>query len=138
MAHVIYIARRSLAPFHFAGTQYTLPLILVDSNPAPRTLKNSVETMAGAVETQYFGKTRNWDVELAAILETRAAPIIEFLESTADGQTFQFDPYGSESAPRRRMNVIRSDEGHSERRVLKRGTGGDNDYWSYGFQVREV
>lgn len=138
MASVTYTARRSLAPLHAAGSDYVLRLMLINADPVPKRLATMTETMSGAVETLYFGRAQTWDVTLAAMQLSQAALIIEFLESTYDGQVFDFDPYGWPGQPRLSMQVVRSDDGYSARRALQLMRGGHDDYFNFSFQVREV
>jgi hypothetical protein len=138
MAWVSYIARRQLAPSHFAGTTYSLPLRLTEiTPPSGGALKTTQESMDGSIETLYFGRRRVWGITLAPVQIHLAAELYEFLESTDDGQLFTFDPYGSEEVPVRLLNVMRADDGYTESTFQREGKGGHTDWVTLGFTVRE-
>lgn len=138
MAEVTYIARRRLAPNHFAGTSYELPLSISDlRRPSEGDLKRVIKSLSGAVETLYFGRERIWQVTLAPTPINEAALLYEFLESTADGQVFAFDPYGARESPSQPLNVVREDMGYTEEVVTRQGLGGFTDYVRLSFSVRE-
>jgi hypothetical protein len=140
MAYVTYVARESLALGHVAEAEYTLPVKLTPNLRRPRkTLKQSQESISGKVEIQYYGRVTTWSVELEPMPLNEALIVVEFLDSTADGQQFEFDPYGSPTFPSAYARaVIREDDGYDEPRVLPRGRGGLDDYVQYSFTVREV
>ncbi len=139
MANVTYIARRRLAPNHFAGTTYSLPLSILGDlqRPAGGDLKQIISSMSGKRETLYFGSDRIWRVPLEPIQITEADILYEFLESTADGQVFTFDPYGSDETPVLPLNVVRADSGYEEMASIRQGLGGLTDYVRLAFSVIE-
>lgn len=138
MSFVTYTARRSLVSGHVAETDYNLELELTDRLvPSVEDLKKKQESLSGKVETQFYGQVKTREVELAPVSLENTAQIIEFLDSTADGQEFIFDPYGTEAEPSDYATaVIREDTGYSERRFMTRS--GLNDAVQYTFTVREA
>lgn len=139
MACVTYEARRGLAPGHVVGETYSLPLSIASlTRPDGGDLKEVAQSISGDVEVQYFGSIRVWSVTLAPVRVSEAGNFYEFLRSTADGQTFTFDPYGSDGHPVSLMNVVRSDSGYTDAEFQREGKGGNSDLVSLGFQVREV
>lgn len=138
MAWVEYIARRRLAPGHFAGSQYILPLTLTACDLMRRVDRREKRSLSGRSESLYYYGKEEFRVQLAAIRLDRADLVLEFLHSTEDGQPFTFDPYGSPSRPVAEMFVVRSDEAHSANRVLMLGQGGHDDYVQFSFSVREA
>lgn len=139
MARVTYTARRALAPGHVAEETYTVPISIADlKRPDGGDLKEVQQALSGKAEIQWYGEVRTWSVTLAPVRVTDAAILFEFLRSTADGQTFVFDPYGSEGHPVSQMNVMRADTGYTDAPFQNVGAGGYTDWVSLGFQVREV
>lgn len=138
MAEVVYVARRRLAPNHFAGTTYEMPISISDlRRPSEGDLKRTPKSLSGVVETLYFGRERIWHVTLEPVQIIEAALLYEFLESTADGQVFTFDPYGSADSTSQPLNVVREDAGYLEDVVTRQGLGGFTDYVRLTFSVRE-
>lgn len=138
MAEVSYIARRRLAPNHFAGTTYDLPISLSDlRRPSEGDLKRTPKSLSGVVETLYFGRERIWHVTLEPVQVSEAALLYEFLESTADGQVFTFDPYASADSPSQPLSVVREDMGYTEDVRVRQGLGGFTDFVQLSFSVRE-
>lgn len=139
MARVTYTARRSLAPSHVAEEIYTLPISIVElKRPDGGDLKEVQQSLSGKQEIQWYGEVRVWSVTLAPVRVSEAAILYEFLRSTADGQSFTFDPYGSEGSPVASMSVVRADNGYTDAGYLAEGKGGYTDWVTLGFQVREV
>lgn len=139
MAYVIYQASRALAPAHVLGTEYELSLQIVDlARPTGGDLKATPQSISGNIETLYFGEVRVWGLTLAPVRVSDAAIYYEFLRSTADGQEFTFDPYGSVGSNVLTMQVVRGDSGYTDTLFQKEGRGGHSDWVTLGFQVREV
>jgi len=139
MPYVAYVARRALAPSHAAGSTYVLPIVFTElQRPSGNDLKVTTQTLSGAVETLYFGEIRAWSITLAPVRVQDAAIHYEFLRSTADGQVFTFDPYGSAGHNVQAMDVVRADQGFTEATFQREGLGGLTDWVTLGLQVREV
>jgi hypothetical protein len=139
MASVTYEARRALAPSHAAGSDYTIALKIAElQRPQSEDLKVLTQSLSGYVETLFFGEMRKWGVTLAPVQIRDAAIYYEFLRSTADGQIFTFDPYGSEGSGVLPLQVVRADPGYTESTFQREGLGGLTDWVSLGFQVSEV
>ena len=139
MGFATYTARRKLSPGHVAGMVYTIPIIATAADESSQILRAMSESLAGNVETLYFGEVSRWEISVAAEEGRRQLVLREFLASIADGQIFTLDPYGTEDAPSSMlMQCIREDSGASANRVLSSGWDGENDYFAYRFAVREV
>lgn len=141
MGFATYIAKRELAPSHVENTSYTIPLTLTqegfESNS--KDLKETQKSLSGAVEVLYFGSEKIWAITLEPVSEEEAFLLREFIESTADGQSFTFDPYGSDDAPSTRlMTVKRNDDGAREAVFLRTGDPGGADSVQFSFEVREA
>lgn len=137
--HVTYTATRSIAPGHQIGVVYELPLLfLADATQSVQDLKEEPEAMAGNFETLFYGQVRRWSFSVAAMSIPQAANLREFLDSTAGGELFTMDPYGSPEAPRQLMTVRRRDTGYTEERVLPYMRGGHDDLVVYRFRVQVV
>lgn len=137
MGWVTYTAQRSLAFNHFAGTGYTLDLQLTEFRAQGADLKEEQKSISGVVEVQYFGRENIWQVTLAPVKDNESQLLREFIDSTADGQSFSFDPSGSAAAPSRRaMQVVRSDTGVTEQPFID--SGDDEGMVQFSFAVRQV
>ena len=138
MGWASYVARRELAPNHFVATTYTLPLALTEfRETGSADLKVRNEVLSGKrAEIIYFGRRKCLRVTLEPMPEEESAIVREFLESTADGQIFDFDPWGEAASPVRQMQVQRQDDRHSETPFL--GAGGQYDWVVFGFDLRLV
>lgn len=129
------MAKRRLASGHSANSTYTLTVELETLEPpSADDLKEVAESMAGNVETIYFGTRRIWNATIApvALSSDSFSLIDEFLSSTADGQEFSFDPYETGTP----LTVVRNDKGHQLSKFVS--IDGPNDYVRIAFQVREV
>jgi hypothetical protein len=139
MGWATYVARRDLAPGHSAATTYTLPLVLTEfQKRAGGDLKTVSKAIAGNSEVVYHGRERIWRVMLEPMAEEDTALVREFLGSTADGQEFQFDPYGTPDNPRKEMTVKREDDGADESSFLRNGDPDGTDSVEFSFEVKQV
>lgn len=140
MAFFSYTARRSLVSGHSADLQYDLIVELTDQTQrSVQDLKNTQRSLNGKTETQFFGQVETWSVQLAPATSEQADLIREFLDSTADGQSFTFDPYSMEETTSGwAIIVVRDDDGYTEARFMAIGNGGEDDYIQFSFKVRSA
>jgi hypothetical protein len=140
MGWATYVAKRELAPGHVADDSYTIPLTLTQEGfeSIGKDLKETPKSISGAVEVLYFGREKIWAITLEPVSDEESLLLREFIESTADGQTFSFDPYGTEAAPRRVLSVKRNDEGAKETNFLRTGDPGGSDAVQFSFEIREA
>lgn len=139
MGYATYVAKRELAPGHTEDETYTIPLSLTQEGfeATGKDLKETPKSLSGAIETLYFGSEKIWSVTLEPVSDEESALLREFIESTADGQAFEFDPYGSEDSPSSRlMTVKRNDDGARESVFLRTGDPGGADLIQFSFEVR--
>lgn len=138
MGWASYTARRELAPQHIAEVVYEIPLVLTQDGfeSISKDLREMQKSISGKVETLYYGSEKIWSVTLEPINDEESLLIREFIESTADGQEFQFDPYGSVDAPRKMMVVKRNDDGAKETIFLRAGDPGGADAVQFSFEIR--
>lgn len=135
MATVTYEARRNLVSYHVSGSDYSLDLdTSALAPPSGSDIKTRTESLNGSVETLYFGRKRIWSATTIPVQASSGlcALIYEFLGSTADGQEFAFDPYGTGEL----LTVIREDDGYTS--SIFSQINGVDDYLQFTFQVREV
>lgn len=125
-----------LAPGHAAGQSYTLPITLDADGFRERwtELRERQTSISGVVETQRFGSVRTYAVLLEPVQEQESALIREFLASTANGQSFEFDPRGTPDSPVAQMTVVREDDGPTVE-PFGRGINGER-LTRYSFEVR--
>ncbi len=133
MGYATYTAKRSLANSHAIDVAYTIPLSLQDLVFAGADLKVPQKSLSGKVETLFFGQEKIYRVILEPILDAESAAVREFIDSTADGHTFVFDPHGLPGQPVRELTVIREDSGATESIRLRDGI----DAWvQFEFEIR--
>lgn len=135
MPSVTYVAKRELASGHTEDTEYSLEFGISNlQRPTGGDLKTRTKSLDGTAETLYFGREKIWGVTTTPeqISSTQAELLYEFLESTADGQEFTFDPYDDGTG----FLVSREDEGYEEAPFSP--IDGVNDYAQFSFQVLEV
>lgn len=137
MAYAQYTAKRSLATAHAASTVYTIPLSISEATPSRVTKRFRQESLSGASESLYYHGKATWQIVLAPVPLLLTPPLIEFLESTEDGQIFTFDPYGSPDFPVKTLSVIRLDDGYTAERFAQVGQNGSTDLFRFSFSLRE-
>jgi hypothetical protein len=141
MGFATYSAKRGLAPGHAENTSYTIPLTLTQDGFEfiGKDLKETQKSLSGVVEVLYFGSEKIWSVTLEPVSDEESLLLREFIGSTADGQAFTFDPYGSEASPSSRvMTAKRNDDGAKETVFLRTGDPGGTDSFQFSFEVREA
>jgi hypothetical protein len=140
MAFVSYIARRSVVESHVKDDTYDLVFeVTPETTRGVQILKNTERSLNGKIETQFFGQVETWSVQTAPLAAADAALMREFLDSTADGQSFSFDAYSMDiDTSGWAINAIRTDDGYTENRFAAIGNGGADDYFQYTFQVQSA
>lgn len=121
MAFATYVASESIIPLHVAGAQYTIEFRVQAADKATEILKREPRSLSGVKETLYFGRKVTWHIVLEPVTGSESALIEEFLDSTADGQIFQFDPYGGAQNHKQFMTCDREDAGVAKRRFVRTG-----------------
>ncbi len=137
MAFAEYIARRRLAAGHVVGVVYTLPMTLVAADRSFSLLREQPESLDGASETLYFGEKIVWQIRTIPYANPIADQFREFLASVADGQVFQFDPYGTVAQSVSEMSVV-LEGNYSEARTVQYGRGGQLDRFRFSFAVKQT
>lgn len=137
MPFVRYIAKESIVPGHVLNVQYTLAFSVQRADQSKQILKEMQRALAGNKETLYWGKISTWTVTMEPVPANQSALIEEFLDSTADGQQFSFDPWGTDIAPVREMLCDREDMGYTPRRVTITGDPTYSDAIEYSFIINE-
>jgi hypothetical protein len=138
MPFAIYTATESIAPGHVANVQYSIAFSVQRADLGNEILKAEQRSMSGVKETLHFGKISRWSIVLEPVAAELLPYYLEFLDSTADGQSFTFDPYGKELAPLKAMTVEREDKGYSLRRFTLTGDPMYSDLHEFSFEVSEV
>lgn len=135
MSYIEYVATESIMVGHVASVTYGMACQLTKADRRVETLKSSQRSLSGRRETLYFGKIATWDITFFPVPNEEADWIREFLDSTADGQVFTLDPYGTRDSPVMAMAVTREDAGYTERRVTLTGSPATLDHIEFGFSV---
>ena len=126
MARFVYIAKRDITAGHSANAQYTIDDDLSDATPSYSERKQENQSVGGATHTIYESRTKEWQVKTAAAKgDADNGSWLEFLGSTAAGETFTFDPYGTTNL----LQAVRVGDFSVER-------VGPRDWYAYSFRVR--
>lgn len=136
MTAVSFVAMEGLQGGHIGGETVTLNLSCISLTPRYSRRKEVSESLNGNREVLRYHKAIGYRVELAPAAGAPLAQIIEFLESCADGQLFQFDPYGSANTPHLPVTAELDIDEYELPRWLQFGRGGADDLHTVHFAVR--
>lgn len=109
MATFIYTAKRSLRPGSIVNLTYQLDIHTVASPKRRQVDKSEVRAKGGATETLYHHADSEWSITFEPVSGQRLDALIEFLDSTESGESFQMQIYSSQSSF---TAVMRSDDGY--------------------------
>lgn len=109
MATFLYTAKRSLQPGNIVNAQYQLEIHTTTSSRRRQVEKSEVRARGGATETLYHRADREWSIAFEPVSGARLDALIEFLDSTESGETFQMQIYSTQSSF---VSVMRSDDGY--------------------------
>lgn len=115
MGAVLYTATRSLAP-HSVGGLTALDVEIMDATRSRDVRKSTHRASNGNTETVYEGADTRWSIEFAPVAGADLLRMIEFLDSTASGETFKVWLYGTEAAP---ISCRRIDNGYSMQAFIR-------------------
>lgn len=139
MAHVRYNATRSLVTGHAQGSQQFIDLTLESLTRQRRSQKAEQVALSGKTYTTYRYGSVLWACTTAPRTWAQTLQMREFLDSVEDGVEFVFSPtsqYGD--SPADLHQVVMDSDGYEERRSVRRGDGGGDDYFDFRFTLREV
>lgn len=117
MAAVTYTATRSLIAGHTAGVEYDLDIPLASLQRSTREIKETTEALSGTEETLLHRIEVQWACGSSGIDEADMPALREFLDSTAGGEAFTFDAYGSVATADDPRTCIRQGNGTRENRI---------------------
>jgi hypothetical protein len=137
MPYATYVARTKLITGHVASVTYTFQFALSNFEERIENLRERPRSLAGNAETLYYGTIRKFSVTFMPIPAIEMPLFEEFLFSTADGQTFVFDPYGIPDAPRMPLLVDREDNGHTKQRLTMTDDPLNSDYFEFSIELSE-
>lgn len=80
---------------HSSGSTYTIGFEAEQLDPSFQTKRTQSVSLGGATETTFQRTEERWQVKSTILEEEDVAEWREFLKSTAGGEGFTFDPYGS-------------------------------------------
>lgn len=133
MAAVTYTAKRSLASGHTEGTEYSLDISLSALERRVDTVKDTATSLSGRDETLLHRLDVRWSCTTTYIDSADMPELREFLASTAGGESFTFDPYGTVASPDDPVTVTRQGNGYRERRIAPALR-----MYQVAFEVKEV
>jgi hypothetical protein len=137
MPYATYKATEAIASGHTLNNTYTLSFQVQQAAPRNEILKREQRSLSGQKETLFYGNLVRWSIMLAPFPAELLPYYEEFLKSTADGQVFVIDPYGSELSPVKLLTVDRDDTGHTLTRMVPTGDPQYSDMWECSFEVSE-
>lgn len=138
MAYASYTARRAVVSYHTAEQDYSVSFdTSAIEPPSGDDLRTVQESISGAKETQFYGERLVWTITSIPIQRGSALDLLmlEFLRSTADGQSFAFDPYLAVAGGVSAFTATREDGGFA--RTPFKEIDGVSDYYTFSFKVRE-
>lgn len=129
MASVTYLALRSrkAGVNENDSVDFDFDVSVVDRSTKP--IKGSSISLNGYEETTRDRTDEFYKITTIPVLEADFDDFRQFLDSVDGGETFTFDPYGTNASPVQAMNCILSSKGYTEKRVSQR-------YLSVTFTVR--
>jgi hypothetical protein len=110
MAVFTYFAKRSIIGGHTLGDDYSIEIDLqtIDPKRASRTAKKTALN-GTTIETVYQNNTEGWSIltDHIALGASEDLPLewVEFLDSVAGGEAFDFDALGTIASPRNVQSV---------------------------------
>lgn len=137
MTAVTYTAKRSITSGHVEDTEYTIDLRCNDIVPGKDVGKSESRAMDGSTETVAWRNLQTWNIVTAAVVGDEHDLVLEFLESVLFGETFTFDEFGSASSADNPITVV-IDGVYRRQRAVRQGGGGQDDYFRFNFQIRQV
>ena len=132
---VRYYAKRSLipeSPTHVADTQYTTTIVLTRQDRNSGANRTDVESLRGDVFSTIFNRKDEWRCQHKPVQGASANLLREFLDSVIGGEVFEIDFDDGQGW----RNVYLKDKRYAERRAIRLGDGGGNDYMSFGWVCR--
>ncbi len=134
MTAVTYTAARSLVVGHVLDQSYSMPLRVAGLNPNPNVRKSQKFALSGKSESLLFHTKKQWLVTTGILRGGELELVREFLDSVINGETFQFDEFGTE-VPFAPINAIMPGS-YKEQRALLQGDGGQQDGFRFTFTIR--
>lgn len=134
MADFRYTAKRSLLLDHIVNLQYMIEIGVTSEQRSRRVEKTDVRAKGGVTETLYHRADKEWSITFEPVNGDRLNQLIEFLDSTESGESFEMRLYGTEATF---TAVKRSDEGYSLQEFMRVG-GERTDLFQVSIGVRAV
>jgi hypothetical protein len=131
---VSYTARARVVVGHSANETYYLEVDFQDAVPRRSQEKSVLRASNGRSETLYHRADTVWKFTLAPANGDQLSRILEFVASTAYGDTFLAWPYGTEAVP---LSLRRKDDGYTIER-FKELVSDVSDYFTVSFDALEV
>lgn len=119
MADFRYTAKRSTLADHIVNQQYLIEIGVTTEQRSRRVDKTEVRARGGATETLYHKADREWSITFEPVNGDRLNQLIEFLNSTESGESFEMRLYGSEASF---TAVKRIDEGYDLQEFMRVGS----------------
>jgi len=134
MTAVTYTAKRSLAVGHVVDQSYTMRIRFASLEPNPNVRKSERSALSGKTESLLFHRKRQWRATTAILMAGELELAREFLDSVINGETFQFDEFGTE-VPDLPITAVLPGV-YREQRALLQGDGGQADGFRFMFTFR--
>lgn len=131
---ILYTATRSLVVSHVLNTQYMLEIDCTEDVRSRDVDKTIIRSKGGAMEALYYKADRQHVITFAPVRGTDLDLLIEMLDSTEGGETFQAQIYGTESAL---TSLRRTDSGYTLSPFMRVGAT-DKDWYQVTITAIEV
>jgi hypothetical protein len=131
---IIYTAKRSMVSWHSLNTQYVLEIDCTEDARERQVEKTSVRSKGGAMEVLYHRSDRQHVITFAPVRGTDLDLLIEMLDSTEAGETFQAQIYGTEAGL---LNLRRTDTSYTLSPFMRVGAT-DKDWYQATITAIEV
>jgi hypothetical protein len=119
---------------HIVDLQYMIEIGVTDEQLSRVVDKTDVRAKGGATETLYHHADKEWSITFEPVSGDRLNQLMEFLDSTESGESFEMRLYGTESAF---TTVKRSDSGYSRQSFMRQGSE-RTDMFQFAISVRAV
>lgn len=120
------------SPAHVAGTDYTLTVSLKSLGRKRKVIKKTAKSLSGVEQTTYLNAEVTRNCKTVPVTGSDILNLREFLSSVEAGELFEFND-GSGF-----VDCYIDSNGYNESRTVMLGSGGSNDYMTFGWTHREA
>lgn len=137
MGMVRFTVKRNPLPSHDVDDVVDLDIDFREAVRSRTVRKNVHRASGGPTETLYHGADTSWALQLGPFLTADKSAVREFLDSTAEGETFRVWIYDEDESPGTYLDLARTNNGYSFNRI-RIARLRDDDMNTVEFQAIEV